>query len=168
MSQLKFLVDENCAQVTKWLRFYGFDADEVRSLSDAEISKKTAHENRILITRDQELWHMHPGPAICLYSDDLQEQLRTIFQKVSIPDEADWFSRCVLCNVGLQPFAVEEVRNYSNIPPKVKESHTEFWSCPKCKRLYWEGSHFDRTRTFLQQTAQDLKMNSNIESSRLL
>lgn len=154
--QPRFLVDENCAQVAKWLRFYGLDAKLVLGLSDKEIADLALQETRILITRDQELWHMHPGPAICLYSDELSEQLRTIFQNTSLPQESLWFSRCVLCNVSLELLSTQEVETEPHIPPKVKESHKEFWRCPNCKRLYWEGSHFDRTHDYLKAIAKEV------------
>ncbi len=74
----RLLVDENSAQLSRWLRFYGFDALGVFGLTDPEVSRLARHEGRVLITRDTELVARHLGPAIHLRSDDLRQQLRSV------------------------------------------------------------------------------------------
>jgi len=154
--ELKFLVDENCLQLAKWLRFYGLDAIDARDLSTLNASDKAIRDDRILITRNQELWHMHPGQVICLYTNDLREQIKAVFEKLELPDESQWFSRCVLCNQTLEPLPADEVKDELRIPKRIKENKKEFWRCPNCRRLYWEGSHFDRTQGFLKEIAKEL------------
>jgi len=149
--QPRFLIDENCAQITKWLRFCGLDAAEVRGLLDEKISRQAIQESRILITRDQELYRLHPGPAVCLFSDDLRAQLKLVFQKTGVPPESLWFSRCVLCNVKIEVIPEQEIKNNSEIPPKVLENNKTFWRCPSCGKIYWKGSHYDRTQVFLRE-----------------
>jgi uncharacterized protein with PIN domain len=151
--QPRFLIDENCAQITKWLRFYGADALEVRGLLDVTISRQAIQESRILVTRDQELYRLHPEPAVCLFSDDLRAQLKLIFQKTGVPPESLWFSRCVLCNVKFEVIPEQEIKNNSEIPPKVLKNNKMFWRCPSCGKIYWKGSHFDRTQVFLREIA---------------
>lgn len=159
--ELKFLVDENCVQLTKWLRFYGFDTIDAREIRDSCVSGRAVRDDRILVTRNQEFWHMHPGLAVCLYSDDLREQIKTIFEKIDLPIESQWFSRCVLCNGKLNALTPEEIQTETQIPAKVKEYQSAFWCCDKCKKVYWEGSHFDRTQNTLKEIAQLVHVNSH-------
>ncbi len=30
------------------------------------------------------------------------------------------------------------------VPEAVRSRHQEFWRCPSCKRVYWQGSHWDK------------------------
>ena len=153
MIQPKILIDENCAQLTRWLRFYSFDVAEVRGVSDSEVSRKAISENRLLITRDQNLGRQHLGPAICLFSDDLRTQLKFIFQTVKVPSEDLWFTRCLLCNVAIELIPEHKVTSYRKIPPKVLLHHKTFWHCPRCERIYWKGSHYEHAYQFLKEIA---------------
>ena len=149
----KFLVDENCAQLTKWLRFFGIDTSEVRGLPDPAVSRLALKENRILITRDQRLANEHPGPAILELTDNLREQLKLIFQKTQMPPEAVWFTRCGQCNVKLELLPKSEVNKNTQIPEKVLKYHSTFWHCPICGKVYWEGSHYNKAQEFLREVA---------------
>lgn len=153
MIQPKILVDKNCAQLTRWLRFYGFDVAEVRGVTDSEVSRKALSEDRLLITRDQNLGRQHIGPVIGLLTDDLSSQLKFLFQTIKVPPEELWFTRCLLCNVAIELIPEQEVTSYQKIPPKVLLHHKTFWRCPSCKRIYWKGSHYEHAYQFLKAIA---------------
>jgi len=44
--------------------------------------------------------------------------------------------------------------------PKTKEYYTEFRKCPVCEHIYWEGSHYEKMKTwnsiYLQNRKQPL------------
>jgi uncharacterized protein with PIN domain len=37
------------------------------------------------------------------------------------------------------------------IPPRVRETQTEFHRCPSCARIYWPGSHQQRMNGLVQR-----------------
>ena len=54
------------------------------------------------------------------------------------------FSRCMRCNEPLQPVAKADVLH--RVPPMVRVERQSFSRCPRCARLYWRGSHWQRMR----------------------
>jgi uncharacterized protein with PIN domain len=54
-------------------------------------------------------------------------------------DEGKVFSRCLLCNVLLDPISREEVEGM--VPDFIFYQQKEFFRCPQCQRIYWPGSH---------------------------
>jgi uncharacterized protein with PIN domain len=62
-------------------------------------------------------------------------------------------SRCPKCNVQVKPIPKEKVAD------KVEKStfayYNEFWECPKCGQIYWQGAHWTRIRKTLE-TAKEL------------
>jgi predicted nuclease of predicted toxin-antitoxin system len=60
---VKFIVDENLGpRVAEWLREYQYDVvsiyEEFRGWNDDDILRKSAEENRILITKDKDFGEM--------------------------------------------------------------------------------------------------------------
>jgi uncharacterized protein with PIN domain len=51
-----------------------------------------------------------------------------------------------------------------NIADKVEKrtlSHYEdFWKCPKCGQIYWQGAHWTRIRKTLEAAKENLKKNN--------
>jgi uncharacterized protein with PIN domain len=82
------------------------------------------------------------------------ENLAKISQKFGINLEVDMKrSRCPKCNAQVKPISKEKVSG------KVKETtythYNEFWECPKCGQIYWQGAHWTRIRKTLE-TAKEL------------
>ena len=57
------------------------------------------------------------------------------------------FSRCMRCNEPLQP--VPKAAVLHRLPPMVRVQQQSFSRCPRCARLYWPGSHWQRMRRLL-------------------
>jgi hypothetical protein len=53
------------------------------------------------------------------------------------------FSRCLPCNEPIAAVAREEVAG--TVPDYVLENQESFSRCPKCRRVYWPGSHTTRS-----------------------
>jgi len=97
-------------------------------------------EGRILLTRDKELAARVPG-SVAVRSDLLEEQIREVASTLSL-HLVDPLSRCSLCNERLVEVPVDAVRGL--VPEGVRSRHDEFWQCPSCRRVYWQGSHWDK------------------------
>ncbi len=68
----------------------------------------------------------------------------------------DWnhspFSRCNVCNVILEE-ATPALRR--KLPLSIQALNEHVNVCPRCGRLYWEGSHVRRIRLRLEKFAHD-------------
>jgi len=56
MRELKFLTDGMLGKLTRWLRMLGLDVEYTGSMDDKELIQEAKKENRILLTRDVELY----------------------------------------------------------------------------------------------------------------
>jgi uncharacterized protein with PIN domain len=55
------------------------------------------------------------------------------------------------CNEPLRPVSKAEV--HKRVPPRIAARHEEFRECPACRRVYWEGSHYQRMRRWIEELA---------------
>lgn len=126
--------------LARWLRFMGYDTAYPEPSPDRALIERVRLEDRILLTRDKELAGRVSG-AVQIRSDELEEQIREV-AKVLPLRLIDPLSRCSLCNEVLVPASLEEVRDL--VPDGVRSRHQVFWRCPSCRRVYWQGSHWDK------------------------
>ena len=57
-------------------------------------------------------------------------------------DEKIVLSRCSLCNTILSDIRKSDVEG--KMPKRVFENNEKFWFCPKCDKIYWMGSHYEK------------------------
>ncbi len=140
---MKFLCDQMFGTLAKWLRICGFDTFYANAEpTDDELLEIAKKENRILVTRDKELfWNAKREnlDVIKPTSTDLDEQLRQVLQSASL-DNSLVLSRCLLCNSTLDSTKKDEVKG--KVPLKVFEQHETFWYCSCCDKIYWRGTHY--------------------------
>ena len=130
-------------RLATWLRIAGYDAEYFPG-EDAALLRHAWHDGRILLTRDTQLLQRRRlPPHLFIQSDHVAEQLRQVVQALHL-DLAQQARgrRCLRCNVILEPRAKAEVEG--RVPDFVWSHHDEFWSCPRCRRIYWAGSHRQR------------------------
>ena len=73
-------------------------------------------------------------------SDKYLEQLKQVLQELKLVPDADrFFSRCLLCSNLIQPIAKKDVA--LRVPPYTFKTHNDFFTCPHCNKIYWEGTH---------------------------
>ena len=149
------MVDAMLGRMARWLRIIGYDASYDAQISDAELARRAFEEDRIVLTRDRALPDEWRVPRILvLDSEDALEQL----QQVVAAFDLDWrrrqFSRCSRCNTLIEPRSPEEVAD--RVPPRVRREQSEFFACPTCERVYWEGSHLERMRRDLERALGNL------------
>jgi uncharacterized protein len=137
---VKLLCDHMLGSLARWLRFMGYDTVYPEPGPDRTLIHRARSEGRILLTRDKELVRRVPD-AIRIHSDDLEEQIREVAAILPLR-LIDPLSRCSLCNEALLPVTVDEVKDL--VPEGVRSRHHAFWRCPTCRRVYWQGSHWDK------------------------
>jgi uncharacterized protein with PIN domain len=137
---MKLLCDHMLGSLARWLRFMGYDTAYPAPGPDRTLIELVQSEGRILLTRDKELAHRVRG-AVQIRSDELEEQIQEVARVLPL-QLVDPLSRCSLCNEVLVPAAPDEVKDL--VPAGVRSRHQAFWRCPSCRRVYWQGSHWDK------------------------
>jgi len=137
---MKLLCDHMLGSLARWLRFMGYDTAYPEPGPDRDLIDRARKEGRILLTRDKELAARVSG-AVQVRSDELEAQIREVAGVLELR-LVDPMSRCSLCNEVLVPIPAEHVKGL--VLEAVRSRHQEFWRCPSCKRVYWQGSHWDK------------------------
>jgi len=145
---MKFAVDSMLGRLAKYLRFMGYDTLYAEnSMDDINLIKICREENRILLTRDKDLAKRYEN-AYYVESADYREQIRDVFKKFSLNlDNA--LTLCSVCNVKLEKVYKNYVKG--KVPDFVYSQHDEFFICPNCGRIYWQGSHTENIMKMLEE-----------------
>ena len=139
----RFVVDQMLGRLAARLRLIGYDAITVFDIADSEVTRLAAADGRILLTRDHLLSQTRAVPVHFVAARDVRNQIIEVVRALGLsPDAAKFFTRCTLCNAGLE--SVEESLIAERIPPNVRERHVHFVRCVGCDQVYWRGSHVDR------------------------
>jgi uncharacterized protein len=141
----RFVADAHLGGLARLLRMTGFDTLYDNAFEDAEIEQISEREGRIVLTRDRELLKRRGVTHGC-YVRALQtgQQLREIFDRLDLARSARPFSLCLHCNAPLRSIAKTLVLD--RLPPSVALQHEHFSTCDQCRRVFWEGSHWQRMR----------------------
>jgi uncharacterized protein with PIN domain len=150
---LSFLVDENVASLVRRLRWLGYDAITVPAADDGMLVVRAELEDRMLLTRDRGILLRRPVAlgrvrALWVESDDPWQQLAQVVRDTGIDPVRFAFSRCVRCNVLLEPSSREVAVEV--VPAHVGKTQLQFTRCPNCGRFFWRGTHWNRMRKYLE------------------
>ncbi len=143
---MKFIADSMLGSLAKWLRILGYDTLYFPNLDDDELAYRAIAEDRVLLTRDQELARRRGVRALLIESASLEEQILQVFRELKL-ETRNCFSRCPVCNEPLTPVDKESIRD--RVPPYVFQTHEQFSLCPGCQRVYWRGSHWQKMKEML-------------------
>jgi uncharacterized protein with PIN domain len=146
VERLRFLTDGMLGKLTRWLRMLGHNVKYAKDLDDRALIKIAKAEKRVLLTRDIELCQRATGEhaeAFLVEGKNEAERLTTLSKRFSLSLELHpEASRCPSCNALIEP--VEKDKISARIPPATRASYTEFWECPLCGKVYWQGAHWKR------------------------
>ena len=85
-------------------------------------------------------------------SPRLSSQIREVTRAFPMDFAKAAFTRCSCCNLELEgPLALGAVAD--QVPALVREWRTEYYRCPACERVYWDGTHTEHVRAFLRDEA---------------
>ena len=145
-----FLADAHLGGLARFLRMLGFDTAHENAFPDDEIRRIAREERRVVLTRDRELLKC-ADIALGAYVRELkaEAQLQEVATRFSLAARSRPFTLCLHCNVPLQPISREEAAH--QVPGRVAELHRSFTRCPKCGRIFWPGSHFERMNAALRR-----------------
>ena len=137
---MKFVVDCMLGKLAKWLKILGFDTLFFSKIGDDELLAIAEKEERVLLTRDNELFERaDAAAAFFIISEDWQDQLKQVLDRFKLRDKAKPYSRCIECNAVLKALSRDKAKNL--VTPFVYKNAAGFALCPVCGRVFWQGSH---------------------------
>jgi uncharacterized protein with PIN domain len=129
----------------------GYDVTYSNDLADALLLTTAENEKRILLTRDSELCKnatVRGIDALCLEGKSGVEKLAELNRIYQIKLEIDMQeSRCPKCNTTVRPISRQKAAK--EVERNTFEHYKEFWECPICSQIYWQGAHWTRIRKTL-------------------
>lgn len=138
----RFIIDVHLGKLTKYLRLLGFDCSFDEHMGDNEIIAVSLQEKRIILTRDRNLLkHRQVTHGYWVRSQKPKKQLEEVISRFDLKNSSKPFTRCMECNNKLAWVDKNDV--LLNLQSKTREYYNNFWKCPGCGRVYWEGSHFE-------------------------
>lgn len=145
----KFILDVHLGKLTKYLRLCGFDSYYRTNLNDQEIISLALSDKRIILTRDKELLkNKKVTRGYCIRSQYLDEQMKEIFLRFDLKNQVRLFRLCMECNGILSDVKKDEIIH--RLLPGTRQFYQKFKRCPDCDRIYWEGSHYQRMRGYVE------------------
>lgn len=140
-----FLLDQMLIRVGKYLRIIGVDAEWDSALCTPDMIRKANADGRIFVTRNRHAEQFPPADRlVSLETDDPVLQFHTLVRDFHLDTQAGLFSRCIRCNVPLQTVA-DKTAVAAHVHPNVYLRHSRFFTCPRCRTVFWRGSHVFNT-----------------------
>ena len=150
---MTFVVDGMLGKLAKWLKILGFDAFFLPD-DDDRILATARHEGRTILSGDREfIRRAGRHPALLIESTIWPDQVRQVLTRFDLYGDARPFTRCLECNVPLEPLS--RAAAVQIVPPHVLEKSAAFSLCPGCGRVYWAGTH----QAEMERTIRDLLCN---------
>lgn len=157
MERKNFIADFMVGRLCKWLRILGYDVKYFKETNRSEIIYESLKERRIILTRDRNLSKKKAWDIILIKNDLLEEQILQLVKERGLEiEEERLFTRCTICNIEVKKIKKEEVKG--KVPAYIYEVHDDFALCPRCKKIYWPGTHLDNVIATLNKI-KDAKAN---------
>jgi len=135
----RLLADAMLGMLARWLRTLGYDTRYDAALTDNELVRLARAEDRVLLTRDQELTRRRNLRVLFIESQEWKMQMQQLFRDLDLPSPLP-YSRCLVCNTPLEPMLRSEA--WGMVPPFVFIQHDQFQLCSQCNQVFWRGTHW--------------------------
>jgi len=143
----RFVTDSSLDFVARRLRFLGYDVAGFGSARLEELFEAAARDGRVLLTLSAR--HPRRFGSVAVLRVPRGEPAIAVREVAARFEPADPpFSRCPECNSPLQIRHPIEARG--EVPGRVLRSYTEFRYCPLDGKWYWNGTHVERIRRWLE------------------
>ena len=117
---------------------------------DRILIERAQEEGRVLLTRDRKLLENKSSEdsVVLLQCNAVDECIDELSTRLPI----DWlhrpFSRCLNCNT---PLIEATPAQWRQVPEFSRQQATLLRYCPKCRQLFWDGSHVKRMYSRLKK-----------------
>ena len=145
---MKFILSSELGRLAKWLKILDYDSYCFKGSNTALISR-AIKESRTVLSSKSSVYFNPKVNIFIVKSQNLKAQLKELRDNFSLEvDSAKMFLRCIKCNIEFKVLSREEARG--KIPQGVYNSGLAIYKCPKCKKLYWYGSHKELAKRYLK------------------
>jgi hypothetical protein len=148
-----FVADVMLKKLARWLRLLGVEALYPDSEDDNEIIKFTKKNDKILLTMDSELCRRARKEGVQVFlvpRRSTEEQLVLLIRRFKLNvSDAPSKALCPLCNGMLKEVGKKDVK--TKVTPELLSKHNVFWICKSCKKVFWEGSHWERIKRSVER-----------------
>ncbi|MGB9720605.1 MAG: Mut7-C RNAse domain-containing protein [bacterium] len=142
---MKFICNGMLGRLCKYLRICGIDT--LYSNEGIKALLLARKEGRIFLTKNTKL--RDKQGVFFIDTNDPIGQVKTVILRFELAEKVNLFSRCLCCNELLLPVEKQEIED--KIPFYTYKNFNEFARCPKCHRVFWKGSHYQRMINELKQ-----------------
>lgn len=154
-NSIRFLVDENLLGLAKKLRMMGFDAASCPGVTDTALLTMANQQERVLLTKDRQfMQRISEGRGYLIKKEVPEDQLIEVMSRFNLKDSENELARCFECNALIEEVEKELVRD--RVDPKTFDLYQNFFMCPQCHRVYWEGSHFIKLQNKIRSIKENL------------
>ena len=146
----KFVVDANLGRLTRYLRLLGFDCLYRNDYDDETVAKIASQKHRIVLTRDRILLQrkiITHGYFVRAVTPKLQ--VKEVLKRFDLFRLIAPFTRCTRCNGKLEKTEKQEIAH--RLEPLTKKYYDCFLICSKCGQIYWQGSHYTRSKRLIDE-----------------
>jgi hypothetical protein len=149
----RFVADTHLGKLARHLRIAGFDCLWENDFADEEIVAYSVAQKRIILTRDLGILKRQAVErGHFVRATESGAQLREVVRAFQLENRLRPFTRCRACNVELRGIAKESVAE--RLPPEVRLRFDRFTECPQCRRVFWQGTHYERLVRLLRRTVE--------------
>jgi len=156
---VKFLADSMLGKLARWLRMLGHDVTYNIQLNDNDLLELAKKENRVLLTKDLELYQRANAKGIdTLYIEGKleSERLAEVAKRYGLALEIDMEkSHCPVCNTKLKAAPKEQLSG--EVEKNTFTFYDKFWKCPNCGQVYWQGAHWKQISSTLREAQAKLE-----------
>ncbi len=137
----------------------GQDVEYTTAMADKTLILEAKKTSRILLTRDIQLFQRamtRGAEALLIEGRDEAENLADLATRFKFKLQINLkTSRCSKCNTQIRSVRKDSI--IDKIPEKTSTYYNEFWECPNCKQVYWQGAHWKRIEKTLRDARKALK-----------
>lgn len=147
---MKFILTRELGRLVTWLRILGYDALYFSQDNYSSLIIQALRDDRIILTRNHRL--LKPGGVkiVLIKTQEVKEQISEALKELKIKPSPDlMFSRCIICNVELQDIEKDKIKD--KVPEYVFKTQKDFVTCPRCNRIYWQGTHWGNVSKTLDE-----------------
>ncbi|MBN2282610.1 MAG: hypothetical protein JXO48_01845 [Deltaproteobacteria bacterium] len=148
---MKFIADPTLGKLVKLLRILGYDTVYSRGGIDRTLLNRGLREDRTVLTRRRDMTRRdYLGSMLLIRSDRPVDQVAEVLHGLSLhPDPRNMLTLCLHCNIHLEDMPRQDAEGL--VPPYVFQTQESFLRCPRCRRVYWAGTHRENMLRYLRK-----------------
>lgn len=141
--EIRFACDAMLGALARWLRAAGYDCTWREGIADAELVELARREDRILLTADSGIfkrkvvYQRHVKALLVPRDMPRHEQVAHVLRTLRLPRREP---RCMMCGGELE--ALDRDTAAGLVPAGAFRAFQDFYRCTRCRKVYWEGTHW--------------------------